>query len=193
VTETPEPEHWPTERMIQEGHADYATKEDLEGLDESLLADIAQICDVDQFAPDECIPCLAHTMYLDRQKAKLEALNPEEPAEPDSDHPTPKLDALMAEEPKWVDSPSDTVTNISNVPVAERFANHVRVLANLVEEMLEGPPIPPPNVSETELALLVVAAQRWIKITEAQGAELADSQQRLLDATKALVARLHHG
>jgi hypothetical protein len=194
VTETtPESEHWPTERMIQEGHADYATPEDLEGLTDERLVEIAEICRVTTAAPDECIPCLAYATYMDRQKAKLEDMVHTIPGNLDRDEPTPKLDALMAEEPQWVDPPSDTVTNITNVPVAERFASHVRVLALLVEEMLEGPPIPPPNVTEAELALLVVGAQRWIRVTEAQGVDLAPEQQKVLDAMKTLVARLHRG
>lgn len=200
-----EPEHWPTERMILEGHADYATPEDLEGLDDSLLVDIAMICDVDQFAPDECIPCKAHTMHLERieeAKARLEAMNPalheDEEFDPEgSDYDaidTPKLDALMAdEEPQILPellNLANTAFNPETHPVEKRFAAKVEELQVLVTEMFSGPPIPPKEVDLAELGLLVLAADKWVKMTQAQGMDMSPKAKAVLDSTEALVARL---
>lgn len=143
---TEQPEHWPTERMVQEGHADYATFEDLEGLDVNLLQDIAVLCEADEFAPEECIPCRAHVKVLEQR----------EEAEPD---PVPAATEQAAEVSE------DPVQNISLVPPAERFASQVRVLNLLVEEMLSGPPIPPRHVSMEELAVLIVGAEKWVQMT----------------------------
>ncbi len=182
-------EHWPTERMILEGHADYAVPEDLEGLDISILTDIAQLCEVNQYAPEECIPCLAHTMVNDLRKASAEqAVEEYVPDEEvyDEEVPTPKLDTLLHAVPPWTGSdigPDDT-------PVADQFASKVAELSLLVEELLEGPPIPPPNVTVPDLALLTLAADRWVKITDAQGVDFGPEQQQMLDATRELVARL---
>lgn len=199
VTET-QPEHWPTERMITEGHADHATQNDLVGLDENTLLDLAEICLVETLAPDECIPCLAYVMVQERRKEAaqraLEELNP---------HPQDVENQAVAVMQQSFDA-GGTFQDVQEAgekvvagaylderPVAERFAAEVRVLDLLVSELLEGPPIPPPNVSEDELALLVVAAQRWIKMTEAQGIDLPPAQKQVLDATTALVTRLHRG
>jgi hypothetical protein len=193
---TEEAQHWPTERMIAEAHADYATPADLEPMDDDTLLLIAE---VESYAPDECIPCLAAVTVLERQKERLEALNPPE-YEPlvladtsdeeiqrgqdalDESHPGLRHEMMAA-----LDATDDTT------PVAERFARQVRHLNDLVEALLEGPPIPPPGVSLEDLSLLVVASQRWIAMTEAQGVDLSPGQQQVLDATKTVVARLHHG
>lgn len=202
--QTPELAHWPTERMILEGHADYAVPEDLEGLDEAILTDIAQLCEVDQYAPDECIPCLAHTMVLDRRGIAAEMAEEAEAhaeimEELEEDYPTPRLAATLAAVPPWTESdkyegmepprglfpqedPDDT-------PVADQFASKVAELSLLVEELLEGPPIPPPGVSLEDLALLTLAADKWVKMSEIQGG-LAPQQQQMLDATRELVTRL---
>lgn len=187
---TEEPQHWPTERMIADGHADYAIPEDLEGLDESILKDIAALCECPEYAPDECIPCQAHILYLERQQERLALLTP------------PDYDIAVADEPED-DIPEgevippllDLIQRVTDrdKPVTVRFAEQVGVLRDLVSEMLEGPPIPPPGVTLEDLSLLVVATQRWIAMTEAQGVDLSDNQQQVLDATKTLVARLHHG
>jgi hypothetical protein len=186
------PKHWPTERMIQEGHADYATPEDLEGLDDSLLVDIAQICEVDEMASEECIPCLALEMYhqrIDDARKQLEEIAPP-PILPQvriEEIPVEDLGGDVQPFPEPIRAPEP------DKPVVERFAEQVRALDGLVAELLSGPPIPPPNVSLEELGLLTVAAQRWIRITEAQGVELSPTQEQVLDATRTVVARLNHG
>lgn len=197
VTNESQPQHWPTERMIEEGHTEYATPEDLEALPESILADIAQLCEVDEFAPDECIPCLAHVLFLKRQAPTDQ---PQHPVVADYVS-VPVSDEEPGPLPEGIPEVADDYAGIAEAEreifapeaVAERFARQVGVLDALVKELLEGPPIPPPGVTLEELSLLVVGAQRWIAITEAQGVELSLPQQQVLDATKALVARLHRG
>jgi hypothetical protein len=128
-------EHWSTERMILEGHADYATAEDLEGLDDSLLLDISKICEMDVMSPDECIPCMALAMHLDRQRERLENLAPKDEhldpnlgdaGEIDFKPETPKLDALMDEAPVFTEPEvKDT---------ASQFADKVAELQDLVTD-----------------------------------------------------------
>lgn len=208
--------HWPTELLIEIGN-DIATREDLEELTTEELIEFAKTCEMGDLAPEECIPCYAYQMVLHRMEDTLTPDVPEyEPSptakdhdilgtkcikcgmpaadiEPDSDctgvfviNDAAAPEALTQEKPPWAQE------NRHNDPLQE-FARSVGYLNDLVQEMVSGPPIPPREVTLDELAVLVVAAQRWIKITEAQGIELAPTQQTLLDATKALVARLHHG
>lgn len=167
--ETPDLEHWPTERMIAEGHADYATPEDLEGLDDAILTDIAQLCEVDQFAPDECIPCLAHVTLLERRS--------HDEAEDEPEHPFAFVDEYFGPSTPKLEPP------------AQRFAAKVRELDALVAELLEGPPIPPPNVSLEELAALVVGAEKWVKMIDAQGLELAPAQKQVKDEIERVIAK----
>ena len=196
VSEEKQPQHWPTERMIAEGHADYATSEDLEGASPRRLLDIAQICEVDTYAPDECIPCKAAVMFLEQEEEK-NAPEPEVPDYEPEERPTPALDEMVAESPPWDDADDQPygkrVSDARHADPMREVARQAGYLQQLIEEALDGPPIPPRNVSEEELALLVVGAQRWIKITEAQGVELAPAQQQILNATKTLVERLHRG
>jgi hypothetical protein len=187
------PQHWSTERMILEGYAEIATPEDLEQRTDESLVNIAKICEVEEAAPDECIPCAAYALYMDRQHERLAALAPTSPEdhEPSIEETQPRLVETMRMESPFREEPA--IQNISQVPVVERFADQVGVLQSLVTELLEGDPIPPPEVSLEELALLAVAAQKWVKITEAQGTEmLSPQQQAVLDSTKALVSRLRH-
>ena len=176
-------EHWPTERMVLEGHAEVAVREDLEDLSDEELAKVAEICVVNEFAPDECIPCYAHTVYLDRQKDRLEDMAPDLPEDDDfGSVETSKLDALVEETPVF-EQPTKR-------PPVERLQLQVAMLQTTLEEIIDGPPIPPKDVSMEELALLVVGADRWVKMTEAQGVDLSPPQQAVLDSTKNLVARL---
>lgn len=187
VTEE-QPQHWPTERMINEGHPDVATAGDLVELDVDALYAVAEICKVTEMAPDECIPCLAFATGLERQSAEQNASIEETLAEIDAEEGEflPRLAVSLAAVPPWTESdiaPDDT-------PVADQFASKVAELSLLVEELLEGPPIPPPNVTISDLALLTLAADRWVKITDAQGVSFGAEQQQMLDATRDLVARL---
>lgn len=193
--------HWPTELLIEIGN-DIATREDLAELSLGELWEFAKTCEMPELAPDECVPCYAHTMALEQTEQAQQALSPDVPDVPEYEPPAdaatealdlveeepgfPRLEDLMESKPPWAQE------NRHSDPVQE-FARSVGYLNDLVQEMVSGPPIPPREVTLDELAVLVVAAQRWIKITEAQGIELAPAQQTLLDATKALVARLHHG
>jgi hypothetical protein len=134
---------------------------------------------------------MALAMHLDRQRERLENLAPKDEhldpnlgdaGEIDFKPETPKLDALMDEAPVFTEPEvKDT---------ASQFADKVAELQDLVTELLHGPPIPPPNVTVADLALLVVAADRWTKMTEGQGLELSPNQQAVLDSTKELVSRL---
>jgi hypothetical protein len=189
------PQHWSTERMILEGYSEIATPEDLEQRTDESLANIAKICEVEEAAPEECIPCAAYALYMDRQHERLAALAPTSP----EDHAALEEEAMAAmraaEEggASFQEIQQAGVSTLKAKPVVERFADQVGVLQSLVTELLEGDPIPPPEVSLEELALLAVAAQKWVKITEAQGTEmLSPQQQAVLDSTKALVSRLRH-
>lgn len=164
-------QHWPTERMVMEGHAEFATPEDLEGLTDEALWEVSNICTVEEMAPEECIPCLALVKVIENHSAEAE-------------DDTPKLDNLL-HMPSVFTSPEEPEA----VPVAEQFASKVAELSLLVEELLNGPPIPPPNVSLPDLALLTMAADKWVKMSEIQGGLLPE-QQQVLDATRSLVARL---
>jgi hypothetical protein len=209
-------EHWPTERMVLAGHAEVAMRDDLEGLSDEDLAKVAEICIVNEFAPDECIPCYAHTLYLDRQKNRLEEMAPELPepeylhetdadAEYPVDHPLRKMLTEGAPEdpepfvlPDMKDraesgeSEADTSfpIGVNRRPYVDILWEQVRNLNLTLEEILNGPPIPPKDVSMAELALLVLAADKYVKMTDAQGVELSDNQQQVLDSTRNLVARL---
>lgn len=195
VPEETEPQHWPTERMIAAGET-YAIPEDLEGLSNSALQNLSEICEVPTAAPDECIPCLAYAIIMDRHRETLEEAEAKL-AEPFGPEPTD--DGLLAAEEEIFAAPTSFPEQISpsdlpeDKPVVERFAERVKALSDLVEELLEGPPIPPPGVTQGELALLVVAAQRWVKITEAQGVALAPDQEQILAATKTLIERMNRG
>lgn len=187
-----EPQHWPTERVILERPdlASFAMPEDLEGLSEVGLTPVASLCEVDRFAPDECVSCLAHAMLLDLRKAAEQDERDEELIdlaekaleEEEEERETPKLDNLLH-------MPDLFDRNEEPAPVAEQFASKVAELSLLVEELLEGPPIPPPNVSLADLALLTLAAEKWVKMTEVQGG-WSPEQQTMLDATRDLVSRL---
>lgn len=158
--QAPEPQHWPADRMIREGHAEYADSADLEGLPDPALLAIAQICEVETYAPNECIPCLAGVVLAERaQEARNELLNTPPGGDPGLERQQP--------EPN------------STVPVVDRFASHVRMLNSLVDELLSGPPIPPPEVSQAELAALVVGAEKWLANINSQGLELAPNQERI--------------
>lgn len=193
----PEPQHWPTERMILEGHAEWATHEDFEGVGDDILLKIAEICEVPDTQPDECIPCWAYAEYMERQQNRLTEMAPDMPepetlfeTDGDAEYPVKEEDS----------SKSDEESSFTDRPVFAQQARHadpvmevhrtVKYLDGLLEEVLNGPPIPPKDVTVAELAMLVIAADKYIRMTEAQGVELASNQQQVLDATKELVARL---
>lgn len=187
-----EAEHWPSDRMASEENGKYAawaTEDDLNELSDAELGVIANLCKVDTAAPTECIPCLAAVMLAEKYSVQSNA-GPGEEGIPFDD---PSFAQVPDSQP--IQPLADALTRAAqhDMPVAERFAYRVRELETLVQEMLEGPPIPPPNVTLEELSLLAVAAQRWIKITEAQGIDLPPNQQQVLDATKSIVSRLHRG
>ncbi len=175
-TEPVENYHLTPEAMIARGD-EIATFKDLEGLDYDALLDLARICPVDTVDADSCVPCRAYAMAMDIEKTGAE--------EAEEYQPTPRLDATMAGEDPWAVR--------DDAPVVDRFVHQVNTLNDLVQELLMGPPIPPPGVTLDELATLVVATQKWIRMTEAGGADLSDNQQAVLNATKALVQRLHRG
>ena len=201
---TQTPQHWPTERMITEGHADYATPEDLDGLDNSLLIDIARLCDVETLEPDECIPCRAYTIIADREKTKEEGTqtapsntityNPESPEDQarlqaeidavEAGREMPRLSSLMGEPSRF---------QTEEKPVVERFADAVEGLQELVTELLEGPPIPPPNVTLEELGALVVGAKKWLSTLNAQGLELSPGQESVRQEIQRVVEKVQRG
>lgn len=193
VTEqTPEePQHWPAERMINEGHAEYATKEDLESLGFSELAEIARICEAPEFAPDECIPCLAHVMYLEKE-------TPEPDPDGDDDAEEPQIIPELYERAQKVlheDYPEHAQENrhareMRHADPYKEIERTVNYLAKLMGEV-NGPPRAR-DLTEVELALLTLGAARWVKMTDAQGVALREEQQQMLDATRDLVARLQN-
>lgn len=201
MSETQQPlEHWPTERMVFEGHADYALPEDLEGLPEETLKEVAGICEVNEFAPDECVSCLAHTMWLELQRKKLEDMAPEEP-HPGDIAVMPEVEDVASSEENEADDftqqdvnhPAYDPVRDFSLPPVERLHHEVKVINEIMDEILHGPPIPPKDVTVEELALLALGATKWVESAEfnvSQGLELSSQQRQVLDATKALVARL---
>ena len=194
-----EPQHWPTERMIAEGHADYATPADIEALDTGLLEDISVLCKVDTWAPDECIPCLAGVTVVERRKAEVEAaLAPPEPTYPDpepgspADLSVPPFDRTSKVEFGEVSDEDLTRAEeaMSLVPVAERFASHVNVLQQLVVEMLQGPPIPPREVTLNELGALVLGAKRWLAMLDSQELTLSPDQEAIRQEVRRVVDKV---
>lgn len=190
-------EHWPTERMVNEGHAEYAIAADLEDLSDEELAKVAEICIVNEYAPDECIPCLAHVTYLERQKQHLEDLAPALPEDDDfgsedEERDTPQLDALMKEEPSWGEREAHDFipVEVKKRPPVEILQLQVAMLAETLDDIVNGPPIPPKEVSLAELGLLVLAADKYVRMVEAQEIELSPGARVMLDSTRELVARL---
>jgi hypothetical protein len=186
------PQHWPTERLIHERPGEYATREEIQGLSDEELVRVQAICDNPNLAPDECIPCFAYAELQERERTRLL------PDGPPSEEPTDFIHAEMPEfqvERDGLDA--DNVEDFEGPPVrrvtpVEMLVHQVGQLQETLQQIVEGDPIPPKEVSLDDLALLTVAAQRWIRMTEAQGVDLGPEQQQVLDATKALVSRLHH-
>lgn len=170
--EPEEPQHWPTERMITEGHAEYATVDDLRPLDIDTLSGIADLCEVGLAAPDECIPCWAYAEIQERRK-------PPEEDEPEGEDPV-LSDPLIT-------GPVDTEPV---APLTTVLRQQALSFIETLNAVLDGPPIPPKDVSLEELATLTLAAKNWIRLMDAQGLELSPKQQILLDETRRLVSRL---
>lgn len=193
VTEqTSEEGHWPTERMILHGHADYATPGDLEGLDTGLLRDIAQICEVEEYAPEECIPCLAGTMVIDRIAEAKERLDNMAP------HETPEDTKVLPEQVDWeaegaAGVPEDVYT-VYNHPTEPDpwyvLRSNLEALQQQLDMALNGPPIPPKDISLEELAALVIGAEKWVKLVDAQGLELAPEQEAVKEEIQRIVAKV---
>lgn len=189
-----EEKHWPAQRMQEEGYADYMTVEDVEKADDDTLAVLATLCAVDEMQPNECMSCLA--LAVKSERAHQEAIDHlaagqpveevatdyesyETPFEEEQEVSTPKLDALMSEPDVF-----------EPVPVADQFHAKVQELALLAEQMLAGPPIPPPNVSLEDLATLVLGSKRWLAMVEAQGAQFAPDQEAVRQRIQQVVSRL---
>lgn len=200
-------EHWPTERMITEGWAEFSIPEDLEGLPDEKLVEIATLCQVDQYSPDECIPCLAHVTLMERREAERERLETLAPQEVLWDLPglqealDQPMDTAILTGPGGAPFPDfgpdggtpDPRPTVEEVPVVERFAQQVGVLQGMVATLLDGPPIPPPGVSLEELGALVVGASRWLQMLDDQGLELAPAQQAVRAEISRVVAKVRRG
>jgi hypothetical protein len=202
-----EPQHWSTERMIQEGRfPEYATHSDFTNASDEVLLKVAELCLVPTADEDACIPCWAYAVFMERQEKRLEDMNPpssvddgteefpETPATSEWGRTEENMTSLEAEVSDQTDR-LDVLHEQGQEPApqghrAEHLLTVVRQLEALLEEVLHGPPIPPKDVSLAELGLLVLAADKWVKITEVQGTDLSPSQRTMLDSTKDLVARL---
>jgi hypothetical protein len=191
-----DPQHWPTERMIAEGH-DVVSVEELEALADETLRTLAHLCQVNAVG-DECVSCQAYVTLLERSMERTtDTLTPPEvpdyqpAAKTEVNHlPGDVFPPLEEDAPFPV--PTDT-RNASEIPVVERFASHVRTLSLLVDEMLEGPPIPPPNVTLAELGALVVGAKKWVAMIDAQGLELAPNQQQVKAEIERVIEKVQRG
>lgn len=60
------------------------------------------------------------------------------------------------------------LSNYQEQPIADQIAKKVQELSLLVSTALEGPPIPPRDVSSDELAVLIVGSQRWLQQIDSQ-------------------------
>lgn len=175
----PEPEeHQTPERRMAEGKM-IATFADLEGgLTKTELAEVAAECKAEGEDPETCVSCRAlHILFPDADTPNLDALM-QEPSIFEEGVPVPELlevaDRILAEDR----------------PVAEVFAEKVRELESLVSTMLEGPPIPPPNVSLEELAAILVGAEKWVSLVRAQGLELGERQEAMVNEVERVVNKI---
>lgn len=150
------------------------------------LQAIAGDCEVDAMDPENCVPCLASVALMERLTADEGGQSSAGPGE--EEIPFENAD----EEPKVISELLELAQRhpVEPKPVAQEFAEQVGVLQNLVQTMLLGPPIPPPNVSLDELAILAVASQKWLAIIDAQDVELAANQEQFRQAVRTLVARI---
>lgn len=179
-------QHLTPEQMIENGE-DIATFEDLEGLGDSELARILQLCDVEPADPDACVPCRAYVMLETRQ---------EDHGEEEWRLPSDSLEEYAEPLQKALEEGTDGdvwPSPVARKPVAEQFAEKVEELSLLVAELLQGPPIPPKNVELNELAVLVVAAQKWTAMLDsqlAQGFALSEEQRNLKALVEQVTGRL---
>lgn len=172
----------PEQRL--EANEQFATFEDLDGLTEQALYEIAIQCDEEPALPEECVPCKAFVLWHEiRQAAALKDAK--------EDEEEPFRPAISVDHPPASGEPA--IQNISDVPVVERFASQVRVLSLLVEEMLHGDPIPPPEITIEEVAALTVGSKKWLAMLEAQGLTLSTEQEQVREAVRAAVAKVQRG
>lgn len=146
---------------------------------------LSSLCAADILDPDACPGCFATTVLYERQQ---EASEDETDAEEYIPPPTSDVSEDIPEDQKSI-----TAENMSLIPVAERFANQVRVLSRMVDEMLAGPPIPPREVSLEELAALVLGSERWlstIDASKAQGFIIGEQQENIVSVVRQTVAKV---
>lgn len=190
--------HQTPEDRIEEGE-EFATFEDLEGLDVDTLLRIASECDSNA-EPDSCVPCRAFAILMERSDQE----EYQQVAEAVEDYDTTLADGLTDIEEtlglaEALDVPLDpdnlltgTTTEVPEPEetVVQRFAQQVNALNSLVQELLTGPPIPPPNVTIQELAALVVGAEKWVRMIDAQGLELADNQKAVKTEIERVISKV---
>lgn len=191
-------EHWPTERMILEGHADYATPEDLEALPSSVLNDIAALCEVESMAPDECIPCLATSLVYQRMEKDRERLNSMNPTEQEfppgiteaMELPLDPGGLLAGDVQAHKERYALYTSTVDQFTPHHRLELYLRQTQQALDEVMHGPPIPPKDVSLSELAALVVGAEKWVKLVDAQGLELAPEQEAVKEEIQRIITKV---
>jgi hypothetical protein len=197
----PDMRHSTPEDRVRAGH-EIALFEDLEGLPESRLNEIMLECPVEPGDPDICVPDRAYAILMGRRKEAADrALHKLE-------NPT-GVPLTEAEDDNWS---QDTAAEDLLEPLAmhsslaeslphpelgedvrDVFIKQVTNLNATVQRMLNGPPIPPPNVTVSDLAALKIGAEEWVKhmhkIRE-EGFSLNSDHVRILTAVENVLRRM---
>ena len=180
MSEQEQPQHWPYERWEEAGYQPITAEEMYSASDGELMG-MAAVCEVENLDPENCIPCRAMAIVGDRMNARMES-QPE--VDTEFEEFTPPEPLSSEDLAKALDPTKSPV---------ERFAAAVHDLNELVEEMLHGDPIPPKDVSLEELAVLVVASKKWVALLDAQGLELAPSQEALKREVERVIEKVQRG
>lgn len=184
IEDTPTDVHKPEAWMLVNGYAEEALEDDLRALPDERLREIALLCTAETYQPDECVPCLAHVLLSERIQARKDAQEPpEEPQVPSNAGET------LNDQGKIVYA-TDLSPEPTNRPIEKVFAEKVNELQHIVEDLLAGPPIPPREVSYDELAALVVGAEKWVQMMDAQGMELAPKQEAIKERVVAAIKKI---
>lgn len=197
-----QPQHSTPEDRIGAGSV-IATFEDLEGLTQDQLYEVANECLVEILDSTICVPCRATEILMegDEETRAMALAILENPLGTDQSMgetvmPEPRVQGvndLLPPEPTTEESTAFESELPQEEDVRILFARQVHALNLTVKQMLEGAPIPPPNVSVEELAALVVGADLWLKDMDARIAEgfaLTDPYEERRQHIALIVGRL---
>lgn len=189
-------EHWTDEQIEEHGLEEYFVPDALEQASDDDLRKLAELCEAEPINAEECLPCRAAVLLAVRTAA------PQSNAGPGEDDSVMFVNSPvdLEENARKVDQDFPSLRNDFNaaldgepvVPVVQQFAQQVHVLNGLVARMLEGPPIPPPNFTTEDLAVLIVVAEKWSQGLDArlnEGFALSDQQKNIKTLVDQLIAR----